>query len=68
MVFFGVLGRLTERWLPEAPPTLVNDLLCGEGGIISTEPARRVMALARQVAETPALSAAFASEIGELAR
>jgi phosphohistidine swiveling domain-containing protein len=62
MVFFGVLGRLTERWLPDAPPTLVNDLLCGEGGIISTEPARRVMALASLARATPVVAAALASE------
>ncbi|TMQ73320.1 MAG: phosphoenolpyruvate synthase, partial [Candidatus Eisenbacteria bacterium] len=62
MVFFGVLSRLTERWLTDAPPTLVNDLLCGEGGIVSTEPARRVMALARAVREDGALRAAFEAE------
>ena len=61
MIHFGLLCRLIERWVPEAPPTLANDLLCGEGGIISTEPARRVMALARQVTDEPALAAAFAS-------
>jgi rifampicin phosphotransferase len=55
MIWFGVLGRLVERWLPTEPPTLVNDLLAGEGGMISTEPARRVMALAGQVAASPAL-------------
>jgi pyruvate,water dikinase len=59
MIWFGVLGRLTEKWLPDSPPTLVNDLLAGEGGIISTEPARRVMALARDVGSAPALRAAF---------
>jgi len=59
MIWFGVLGRLVEKWLPEAPPTLVNDLLAGEGGIVSTEPARRVMALARDVSADPALRAAF---------
>ncbi len=59
MIWFGVLGRLTEKWLPDSPPTLVNDLLAGEGGIVSTEPARRVMALARDVAADPALRAAF---------
>ncbi|HEX2092031.1 MAG TPA: PEP/pyruvate-binding domain-containing protein [Longimicrobiaceae bacterium] len=59
MIWFGVLGRLVERWLPDAPPTLVNDLLAGEGGIVSTEPARRVMALAREVSRSPALRAAF---------
>lgn len=59
MLFFGVLGRLIERWLPDAPPTLANDLLCGEGGIVSTEPARAVMALAREAAADPALREAF---------
>jgi pyruvate,water dikinase len=62
MIWFGVLGRLVERWLPNEPPTLVNDLLCGEGGIVSTEPARRVMALARIVQDDPALTAMFAAE------
>ncbi|MCC7142643.1 MAG: phosphoenolpyruvate synthase [Candidatus Eisenbacteria bacterium] len=62
MIFFGVLGRLIERWLPDAPVTLGNDLLCGEGGIISTEPARRVMALARRAREEAAPAAAFAAE------
>ncbi len=59
MIFFGVLCRLIEKWLPESPPTLANDLLCGEGGIISTEPARAVMGLARRLAATPALGEAF---------
>lgn len=57
MIWFGVLGRLTERWLPDTPPTLVNDLLCGEGGIVSTEPARRIMAMARRVSAEPELRA-----------
>ncbi len=60
MIFFGVLGRLIERWLPNSPPTLANDLLCGEGGIISTEPARHVMLLAHQARENPAVAAALA--------
>jgi phosphohistidine swiveling domain-containing protein len=55
MIWFGVLGRLVERWLPDEPPTLVNDLLAGEGGMISTEPARRLMALAGRVADDPGL-------------
>ncbi len=67
MIWFGVLGRLTEKWLPDSPPTLVNDLLAGEGGIISTEPARRVMALARDVAAAPALRAAFDRQVDDRA-
>ena len=62
MIWFGVLGRLVERWLPDAEPTLVNDLLVGEGGIISTEPARRIMSLAAMVADTAALDAAFRAQ------
>jgi pyruvate,water dikinase len=48
MIAFGTLSRLAERWLPDAPATIVNDLLCGEGGIVSTEPARALMAIARR--------------------
>jgi pyruvate,water dikinase len=62
MIFFGVLCRLIEKWLPAAPATLANDLLCGEGGIISTEPARQVMALAQRVAQDPGLARRFAEE------
>ncbi|MGH7724986.1 MAG: PEP/pyruvate-binding domain-containing protein [Candidatus Eiseniibacteriota bacterium] len=59
MVFFGTLTRLTERWLPGEPPTLVNDLLCGEGGIVSTVPARLLMELARRVTADAALASLF---------
>jgi hypothetical protein len=62
MIFFGVLVRLVEKWMPGAPPTLANDLLCGEGGIISTEPARRVLELSARVAADPALTALFDAE------
>lgn len=67
MIFFGVLCRLIEKWLPSAPPTLANDLLCGEGGIISTEPARQVMALAQRVAQEPSLARRFAEESDPIA-
>ena len=68
MIFFGVLCKLIEGWLcgaggkSPAPPTLANDLLCGEGGIISTEPARRVMALARDLNASPEVAALFERE------
>lgn len=68
MLFFGVLCRLVERWLPDSQPTFANDLLCGEGGIISTEPARAVMALARDAAGKPAVSAALAQGEDDRAR
>jgi len=62
MIFFGVLVRIVEKWLPDAPPTLANDLLCGEGGIISTEPARLVLQMAERVASDPPLAALFEEE------
>ncbi len=60
MLFFGVLCKALERWVPGEPPTLANELLCGEGGIVSTEPARAVMALARDAAADDALRALLA--------
>ncbi|CAN5700193.1 phosphoenolpyruvate synthase [soil metagenome] len=61
MIWFGVLGRLVEKWLPDAPPTLVNDLLTHEGGIVSTEPARLVTELALRAAADPAVMARLAA-------
>jgi phosphohistidine swiveling domain-containing protein len=62
MIFFGILVKLVEKWIPGAPPTLANDLLCGEGGIISTEPAKRVLELSARVAADPTLTALFDGE------
>ncbi|HEX6042628.1 PEP/pyruvate-binding domain-containing protein [Longimicrobium sp.] len=62
MIFFGVLVKLVEKWIPGAPPTLANDLLVGEGGIISTEPAKRVLELSARVAADPTLTALFETE------
>ena len=50
MIFFGVLGRLIEKWLPgRAAHAGERSPDRGEGGIISTEPARRLMELAALV-------------------
>ena len=62
MIFFGLLKSLTENWVcraesnaddpnnpaqPTAPASsLQNDLLCGEGGLVSTEPTRMLMKIA----------------------
>lgn len=46
MIFYGALRDLTTRWCRDAHGTLQNDLIAGEGGMISAEPARRVQALA----------------------
>lgn len=48
MIFHGVLRRQAQKWCGDKEGTLQNGLLCGEGGMISAEPAQRV----REMAET----------------
>ena len=55
MIFYGTLRRLTERWCGDREGTLQNDLLCGQGGMVSAEPAERV----REMAQITADSAEF---------
>ncbi len=62
MITFGILGRMVEKWLPDLPPSIVNDLLSGEGGIISAEPARRVAELSRQAASSAEVMRLLAAE------
>ena len=59
MIFYGLLGNLTRKWCGDPEGTLQNDLLCGEGGMISAEPASRVRALAEVAAKHPTLLAAL---------
>lgn len=59
MIHYGVLRRLCQKWCGDADGTLQNDLLCAEGGMISTEPARRIRALAEIAARTPAVAQAL---------
>ena len=46
MIFYGVLQKLVQKWAPDGGATLQNDLLCGEGGIESTEPTHAIMRMA----------------------
>jgi pyruvate,water dikinase len=55
MIFYGVLRKLVGKWCGDTDGTLQNNLLCGEGGIISAEPARRVKELAELAAKHPEL-------------
>ncbi len=55
MMFYGVLRRLIERWCGDQHRTLQNDLIVGEGGVVSTEPAVRIRAMAEIAAGTPSL-------------
>jgi len=56
MIFYGLLRKLTENWGGDdgyEVSSLQNDLLCSEGGIISTEPAHRVRKMAEMVSAQP---------------
>jgi len=65
MVFYGLLRKLTATWCDDGQETVQNDLLTGEGGIISAEPARRVREMAVVAAENTALAELLAT--GDLA-
>ena len=49
MIFYGVLRKLVVKWC-DADGTLQNDLISGEGGIVSAEPAVRMQRMARLAA------------------
>ena len=54
MIFFGVLGRLTATWCPgeeDEHGSLQNDLVCDQGGMISAEPAKRIVEMATVAAQ-----------------
>ncbi len=55
MVFYGLLRQLVIRWCGDRGGTLQNDLVGGEGGMVSAEPALLMQRLARLAARSPAL-------------
>jgi phosphohistidine swiveling domain-containing protein len=57
MIWHGLLRRLSAAWLADSKDALHNDLLCGERGMISEEPARRVKQMAALAAADPGLAA-----------
>lgn len=61
MVFYGLLRKLTASWCNDTLETLQNDLLSGEGGMISAEPARRVREMAVVAAVDTALTELLAT-------
>ncbi|MDJ1176890.1 PEP/pyruvate-binding domain-containing protein [Roseofilum capinflatum] len=64
MIFYGLLQKLCQSWGKETSGSLQNDLISGEGGMISAEPAMRVKELARLVAKDEELIQVFCE--GEL--
>ncbi len=55
MVYYGMLKKLCGRWCDDSAGSLQNDLLCGEGGIASTEPTRALLRLAALAQREPEL-------------
>ena len=68
MVNYGILKKLCVTWCDDASGSLQNDLICGEGGIRSTEPTFRLMELARHARANPALRTVFADTPAERLR
>ena len=61
MVFYGLLRRQCSAWCGDAAGALQNDLIAGDDGMISAEPARLMRRLARMVSSDPKLVSAFKS-------
>lgn len=55
MVFYGTLKKLCASWCGDESGSLQNDLICGEGGIESTEPAKSLIRLAAEARQQPEL-------------
>ncbi len=55
MVHFGLLRKLTLKWLSHLDSTIQNDLISEEGGLESAEPMKALQKLARSAFETPEL-------------
>jgi pyruvate,water dikinase len=49
MIFYGVLRKLTQSWCDDSNGTLQNDLVSGDGSVISAEPAKRIVQMASQI-------------------
>ncbi len=56
MIVFGLFRNLCAKWLPPGSENVVNDLVMGEGDIISAEPARRIRAMAALIGDDPGLA------------
>jgi pyruvate,water dikinase len=60
MIFYGVLRGLCGKWAADPDGTLQNELLADTGGIISAEPPKRILEMARLAAAVPGLPALLA--------
>lgn len=65
MIFYGTLKKLCARWCGDTKGSLQNDLICGEGGIESTEPTRWLLRMAHQAQQDPDLRRLILEQPGE---
>lgn len=61
MIHFGALRKLAMKWCSDPAGTLQNDLVAGDGAIVSAEPARRIREMATIAANDPSIVAALTS-------
>lgn len=55
MVHFGILNKLTKKWLSHLGESLQNDLLCGQGNLESTQPTKELISMAIEAQKNLAL-------------
>jgi pyruvate,water dikinase len=55
MVFYGTLRKLCVAWCGDETASLQNGLVCGEGGLLSDEPAKQILRMTRAAGEDPVL-------------
>jgi pyruvate,water dikinase len=55
MIYYGLLKKLCGKWCDDTGGSLQNDLICGEGGVESAEPAKMLLRLASQAQAVPRL-------------
>lgn len=65
MVHFGLLRKLTKKWLSALDPHIQNDLIAGEGNLESAEPTKVLIKMADDVINDPLLRALIESTPSE---
>jgi pyruvate,water dikinase len=55
MIYYGLLRRAARSWCDDRDGTLQNDLIAGDGGLVSAEPALKLQRLARLAASRPGM-------------
>ena len=59
MIFYGLLKQFIAKWGLDPQGTLQNDLLAGEGGLVSTEPVHQLRRIANEIAGNDQLKEFF---------